>query len=113
MEHSLLKAEIDRVKTAAERLGFSLNHSLIGQKEDIAFLFNEKANKAAILALEGQVEEIGGHKLIVVLPKTYKVDLKQWAWFLNEGFTANDIAGQLFDDVFVPVSPYYLLEVLK
>ena len=113
MGHSLLKGEVEKVKVAAEKSGIDFNFSFIGKKENIAFLFNEKSNKAAILALEGEVEEIKNHKVIVVSPKTYEVDLKLWTWFMNEGFTVDDIAGDLFDQVFKPVSPYHLLRVLK
>ena len=110
---SLLKEEIDRVKSSAKEAGVSLGSSLIGQKKDIAFLFNEPSNKAAILALQGEVEQVGEHKVIIVTPKTYKVDLKQWTWFTNEGFSSSDIAGKLFEEVFVEVSPYSLIEILK
>ena len=110
---SLLKAEVSRVESSAKDLGIDLNFSLIGKKKDIAFLFNQKANKAVILALQGEVKQVGEHKVIVVLPKTFKVDLKQWAWFVNEGFTVDDIAGKLFDQVFVEISAYSLLQILK
>ena len=110
---SLLKEELEKLKSAAGKAEINFNCSLIGKRKDIGFLFNKSSNKAALLALEGEIKYIKGIKVIVVMPKAYKVDLKQWTWFINEGFTPEDISSTLFKEVFKEISYYSLLDALK
>ena len=110
MEDLLLK-EIDKIKTSAKKVGVVFDYIFIA--EGLALLYNKLSGKAAVLGLTAEFLKIKSMDVIMIRPKAYKVNLKQWTWFLNEGFRSKDIAGKLFDQVFEEECAYSIIDMLR
>jgi len=87
----VVKDLLKKIKVEGERVGCSfITKKTMGRNTYV--IGNIKSNK---IILVGQTRE----KII----KFYKVNVNKWKWAESEGFSADNIVADLFDEIFVEI----------
>ena len=108
---SLLKKEIQRIKTKCELIGATI--TIEQTKDDTSWTLSNFDTGKAIIIGEANAS------LLAAIPEekhciiAFKINVARWNWAIDEGFTRDEIVGKLSAEVFGEIDVQKVAEYLK